>query len=136
MDRTEFQKIRRVFNKSQREMAQLLGVSVKAVNSYEQGWRNIPHHVERQSLFLLSLRPEISKGLKNCWKIKSCGKDMREGCPAWGFRAGKMCWFINGTICEGKPQGSWKKKMEMCRKCKMLRHILSKLEEDSTAPKS
>jgi hypothetical protein len=35
-------------------MAQLLGTSIKAIHSYEQGWRTIPVHVERQLYFLLT----------------------------------------------------------------------------------
>jgi len=110
MDNKEFLKIRRVFNKAQKQMAQILGVSLKTVNSYEQGWRNIPVHVERQLLFLLSQKPEISKNLKPCWKVKKCRKDVKIRCPAWEFKVGKICWFINGTICEGGAQKDWKKR--------------------------
>ena len=54
MDKKQFSRIRRRLRKSQSEMAQLLTVSVRAVQSFEQGWRNIPAHVERQMLFLLA----------------------------------------------------------------------------------
>ena len=54
MDSKEFKKIRKRLNRTQKEIAPLLGVSQKAIHSYEQGWRNIPPHVERQMLFLLS----------------------------------------------------------------------------------
>ncbi|MGB5991268.1 MAG: helix-turn-helix transcriptional regulator, partial [Desulfobacterales bacterium] len=37
MDSKEFKKWREKLNKTQKEIAQLLGVSVKAVHSYEQG---------------------------------------------------------------------------------------------------
>lgn len=54
MESKEFKRFRKRMNKTQSQMAQLLGVSVKAVHSYEQGWRNIPAHVERQMFFLIS----------------------------------------------------------------------------------
>ncbi|MGD9321950.1 MAG: helix-turn-helix domain-containing protein, partial [Desulfobacteraceae bacterium] len=54
MDSKEFVSIRKKLDKTQTQMAQLLGTSVKAVYSYEQGWRNVPSHVERQLFFLLS----------------------------------------------------------------------------------
>ena len=54
MDRTEFKEFRKQLNKTQKQMAQLLGVSIKAVHSYEQGWRSVPAAVERQLLFLAS----------------------------------------------------------------------------------
>jgi DNA-binding XRE family transcriptional regulator len=55
MDKTEFSQIRHRLGKTQAQIAQLLGVSPKAIQSFEQGWRNIPTHVERQLLFLLFL---------------------------------------------------------------------------------
>ena len=56
MDKMEFQYFRQKLQKTQKEMAQLLGTSLKAVESYEQGWRNIPAQVERQVLFFLAMK--------------------------------------------------------------------------------
>ena len=56
MDGKEFQYLRQKLQKTQKQMAQLLGVSLKAVQSYEQGWRNIPSQVERQVLLFLAAR--------------------------------------------------------------------------------
>lgn len=49
----EFHDIRAHLKKTQREMAALLGISLKAVESYEQGWRRIPANIERIAYFLL-----------------------------------------------------------------------------------
>ena len=54
MESKEFKMFRSRLERTQKEMAQLLGISIKAVHSYEQGWRKIPGHVERQIYFLLS----------------------------------------------------------------------------------
>jgi DNA-binding XRE family transcriptional regulator len=54
MTSKEFKRFRKKLEKTQRQMAQLLGVSIKAVHSYEQGWRSVPVHVERQIFFLVS----------------------------------------------------------------------------------
>ena len=54
MEIEEFVAARTKLGKTKKEMSHLLGVSAKAVNSYEQGFRNIPTHVERQTFFLLS----------------------------------------------------------------------------------
>jgi len=54
MDSAEFSILRRKLNKTQKEIALLLGISIKAVKSYEQGWRNVPPHIERQLYFLIS----------------------------------------------------------------------------------
>jgi DNA-binding XRE family transcriptional regulator len=55
MDKKEFSYYRKKLQKTQKEMAQLLGTSLKAVESYEQGWRSIPVPVERQVLFFLAM---------------------------------------------------------------------------------
>ena len=98
-------------------MAQLLGTSLKAVHSYEQGWRSIPANVERQIFFLAPNIRGTGKGRKLCWVIKKCPTKKKKQCPAWEFEAGKMCWFINGTICDGEAKKDWKEKMKLCRSC-------------------
>ena len=50
----KFSTFRKKLEKTQKQMAQLLGTSIKAIHSYEQGWRTIPVHVERQLYFLLT----------------------------------------------------------------------------------
>ena len=123
MTSKEFKKFRNKLGKTQRQMAQLLGVSIKAVHSYEQGWRSIPPHVERQIFFLVSrLRQNIQKPVP-CWERKICPSEKKEQCPAWEFRAGDLCWFINGTICDGNIHRSWKEKMNLCRTCEIFKSI-------------
>jgi len=122
MDRNEFSRIRHALGKTQRQMAQLLGTSLKAVQSFEQGWRTIPAHSERQALFLFALRHSGSRR-KPCWVVRRCPQEMRENCPAWEFRAGHLCWFINGTICEGRAQKNWQAKLQICRECAVYRGL-------------
>ena len=101
-------------------MAQLLGTSIKAVHSYEQGWRSIPPHAERQVYFLVSRLNKNSNERTPCWKVLGCPDERRNQCPAWEFHAGDLCWFINGTICEGRVHKTWKEKMKSCRSCTVL----------------
>ena len=124
MDKKRFAKIRNYLGKTQLQMAQLMGTSSKAIESYEQGWRKITPHVERQMYFLLS-RKTIPEGKKSvaCWEVRECPEHKRQQCPAWEFRCGELCWFINGTICNGKAQGSWQKKMVMCQQCEVFQKI-------------
>jgi DNA-binding XRE family transcriptional regulator len=117
MDHQEFASLRKFLKKTQREMAQLLGISLKAVHSYEQGWRQIPPNVERQMLFLYALKKRLRGRPRLCWTIKKCPKEQRSKCPAWEFRTGHFCWFINGTICVGRPQRNWQEKIKICRRC-------------------
>ena len=124
MEKEAFVVVRKKLDKTQKEMSQLLGVSDKAIYSYEQGWRSIPTHVERQVLFLLSRNKGRQKRLQNCWAVKKCPPKRRKECPAYEYKAGRFCWLINGTICKGKPQKSWKEKMKICRKCEVILNLL------------
>ena len=124
LDSKEFFQFRTRLNKTQKQMGQLLGTSVKAIHSYEQGWRSVPGHVERQVFFLSSRKGGVQKGLKSCWITKKCPRERKTQCPAWEFRAGTLCWFINGTICEGEVQKDWNQKIKICRKCEILSALL------------
>ena len=63
MDKYRFAEIRAYLGKTQKQMAQLMGTSAKAIESFEQGWRNITPHIERQIYFLVnSLSVEIKNG--------------------------------------------------------------------------
>jgi hypothetical protein len=124
MDKETFAKARARLEKTQKELSVLLGVSLKAVQSYEQGWRTVPLHVERQLYFLLVNRRGggSKKKKKNCWKEKKCS--LKKTCPAWEFQAGHLCWFLSGTQCECTANKDWKDKMEICRKCDILASLL------------
>lgn len=127
MERREFVELRKNLDKTQQQISELLGVSVKAVHSYEQGWRNVPTHVERQLYFLLSRRKHGHESNQPCWTIKRCPPERKNKCPAWEFKAGKFCWFINGTICECKALRSWKDKIKICKKCEVFQATLGDL---------
>lgn len=130
MESKEFSRFRKKLKKTQKQMAQLLGISIKAIHSYEQGWRSIPVHVERQLYFLLTRRQLGKNGVKPCWQIRSCPQEQREQCPAWEFSSGDLCWFINGTICDGTVHDSWKEKMKLCQTCHVFKDTLAKIENE------
>jgi len=124
VEKEDFVKARTRLEKTQKEMSQLLGVSVKAIYSYEQGWRSVPTHVERQMFFLLSRKRGEGKLGKTCWVIKKCPPSRRKQCPAYEYNAGRFCWLVNGTICECKAQKNWKEKMKICRSCEVMADLL------------
>jgi hypothetical protein len=125
LDWKEFGSLRQKLSKTQKEMAELLGTSLKAVQSFEQGWRRVPVHVERQTLFLVSMKRGGAKNSPPCWDLRNCPLETRQACPAWEFNVGQLCWFINGTICRGKPHPSWGKKMKVCRRCEVFASALN-----------
>jgi hypothetical protein len=124
VEKEEFIAARTKLDKTQKEMSQLLGVSVKAIYSYEQGWRSIPTHAERQVFFLLSRKRGKQERPKPCWVIKKCVPKRRKQCPAYEYNAGRFCWLVNGTICECKAQKTWKEKMIICRECEVMEGLL------------
>ncbi len=131
MDKKEFSDIRQQLARTQRQMAQVLGVSPKAIQSFEQGWRRIPIHIERQALFLLAMGKPPAKKPKPCWEIRKCSMKTRQNCPAWEFRIKDLCWFINGTICHGQIRENWRKKMTICRRCVVFQDWFPYLRSNS-----
>ena len=70
----------------------------------------------------------------NCWEFKKCGRgengpqvDDLGVCPAsteerldgvhGGQNAGRACWVVAGSFCEGEIQGIYANKIENCRNC-------------------
>ncbi len=70
----------------------------------------------------------------NCWEFKKCGREpgatnaRKLGtCPAatderldgihGGKNAGRACWVVAGTFCEGEPQGAFVDKYGSCTQC-------------------
>lgn len=115
----EFKEFRATLGKTQKLMARLLGVSLKAVHSYEQGWRKIPQHVEKQMMFLAFKRMK-NRFTEKCWDVLDCPEHRRTRCPAWEFDAGELCWFINGTVCSTRVHDTWSEKIEECKTCRFF----------------
>ncbi len=75
----------------------------------------------------------------NCWEFKKCGRELggvRKDlgvCSAsvehrlhgthGGKHAGRACWVVAGTLCEGQEQGTFAKKYHNCEKCDFYRLV-------------
>ena len=123
MDSNEFSATRKKLEKTQKELATLLGISLKAVCSYEQGWRTIPTHVERQMIFLLTRKKNRNIKPDNCWDVKKCPEEKKGKCPAWEFGSGEFCWFISGTLCDNANHRSWAEKIAVCKDCIVMQNL-------------
>lgn len=83
---------------------------------------------------------------QNCWEHKNCGRQPRGAqekqfgvCPAatekrlhgthGGTNAGRACWAITGTMCDGTVQGNFAKKFKKCLDCDF--YHLVKTEEQN-----
>ena len=70
----------------------------------------------------------------NCWEFKKCGREpdgaetgIRGVCPAaidtssteinGGLNAGRCCWLVSGTFCDGAVQGTFARKLGTCFSC-------------------
>ncbi|OFX13850.1 MAG: hypothetical protein A2Z18_05585, partial [Armatimonadetes bacterium RBG_16_58_9] len=96
---------------SQSELAEQAGISRRALQSYEQGWRKPPEAVERLVLLLLiAIRHGASFGKHMCWETENCDLAIRERCVAYRTRQGHLCWFLTGTLCRGSRLRSWSAK--------------------------
>jgi len=122
MEKAEFSKIRKKLGKTQKQLAALLGMSLKTIHSYEQGWRSIPAHIERQLFFLLINQRQRDNQLEPCWEQKEC--DQKEDCPAWEFQSGHLCWFLCGTLCECTSESTYREKINVCRSCTIFQSLI------------
>jgi hypothetical protein len=72
--------------------------------------------------------------MPNCWEYKKCGRELGGVnarlfgiCPASidikfdgvhnGISAGRACWIVAGTMCEGLVMGTFAKKYRDCIRC-------------------
>lgn len=127
MIKEEFVRIRKRLGKTQKEISLLLGISHKTVESYEQGFRNIPVNMER-ILYYLFFKLNMDKFEKEifCWHVKDCPIDIREHCIAWMADEGFFCWFLTGKTCiqEKLLSGG---ASENCFSCSFFRENLKKI---------
>jgi DNA-binding XRE family transcriptional regulator len=127
MSPVEFAALRARLKKTQKEMADLLGVSLKAVESYEQGWRNIPSNIERILYFLLfKMNQNLFKRSDRCWLEKNCPTAIKTNCPAWIAREGLYCWFLTGKICRAEKKSRPARGMS-CSGCTFFNKNLKKI---------
>lgn len=83
---------------------------------------------------------------KNCWEVMQCGRepggkkvqelgvcnvatDERLNGIHGGKKAGRACWVIAGTFCDGVVQGTFAQKYRDCTMCEFYRQV--KKEEGS-----
>ena len=127
MEGSEFYQIRKYLRKSQSQIAGLLSISSKTVQSYEQRLRKVPPHIAQQMEFFLSLkRAHSEEPIKPCWEITDCPPEWRTNCFVWELKANYFCWFVNGTFCQGHVQKNWNEKHRLCRECEVYKSLFPK----------
>ena len=94
-----------------------------------------------------SLKINKTKEKINCWEYKKCGREPGgenysecSECPVissktynkinFGQNGGRFCWYVAGTFCGGKAQGSFANKIDSCIECKFLQKVASEEKEN------
>ena len=117
--------IRAEMGLSQSELAGLVGISSRAIQSYEQAWRQPSELVERMLLLLVvAHRNGARLSQCRCWEQTECSPGVRKRCIAYVARQGHLCWFLTGTTCKGQRQESWSDKLRLCLECGFLQALL------------
>lgn len=82
----------------------------------------------------------MTEGKENCWEYNSCGREpngkmtLELGlCPAAmdnsynginsGVNAGRICWAVAGTFCNGDIQGTFAEKRDSCMSCDFFKLV-------------
>lgn len=90
---------------------------------------------------------------KNCWEFRKCGRqpggdEVEElgVCPASthleanrinnGINAGRACWVITGTMCEGKTAGNFSQKLGNCMECEFYTTVRREEAKDFKSSKT
>ena len=80
------------------------------------------------------------KSKLNCWEFKKCGRQpggysvgTLGVCPVTreerldgthdGVNAGRACWIVAGTLCEGEVQGTFAQKYDSCTRCDFFKKV-------------
>lgn len=84
---------------SQSKLADMLGVSPRAVQSYEQGWRSPPRPYAMQLMTVLALHVEVPSPAPPCWRLTGCPAEARSQCAAHTVGRGRWCWQLSGRSC-------------------------------------
>lgn len=119
--------------RTQKEMASALGISEKAVQSYEQGWRKIPVRVMIQLLILLALYRKHTMDDVPCWEIKKCSLAQRENCASFKIGRGQFCWFVGSKECRPDSSASTDSFLP-CMNCPVIQRLLTGKRIGATAP--
>ncbi len=110
--------------RTQAEVASALGVSPKAIQSYEQGWRAVPIRVMIQLLVLLALYQKRTLDDVPCWEIRKCPPAKREKCASFTVGRGQFCWFVGSANCRPTSRKNTGPTLP-CMKCPVVQRLLS-----------
>jgi len=126
------QSVRKTLGQTQEELAVALGISAKAIQSYEQGWRDVPIRVVVQIFTLLAIHRQGDEPQPPCWEITQCPEKERNACPSHVIGHGQCCWFIAARTCHASRNNTgvqWP-----CATCPVIFELLNRKPGTSKRP--
>ncbi|MFA7172842.1 MAG: helix-turn-helix domain-containing protein [Kiritimatiellia bacterium] len=115
--------IRKNAGLTQAAVAQALGVSIRAIQSYEQGWREVPTHIMVQLLVLAAAHQTGERKRSACWDVTKCPPERQALCPC-RRTDGRLCWLVSGRLCAA-PTSSDPQDVQRCMGCPVIKQILA-----------
>jgi len=116
-------RLRKLLGVTQTELAHALGISAKAVQSYEQGWRDTPLRIVKQMLTLVAMNRGDESKTKPCWIVRACDPKAVETCPANTITHGRYCWSVASKPC-ADYHGDEDPTVLGCLDCDVVRQFL------------
>ena len=124
-DLLRVRRVRAELGLSQTQLADLIGVSPRTIQSCEQGWRRPTAALERSLLLLLlASRNGPDFGQRVCWESRRCPPGACEQCLVHRSRQGHLCWLLSGNVCGGKRLRSWADKRAQCGECAFMHELV------------
>jgi len=126
--------VRKKLKRTQKELAVALGVSTKAIQSYEQGWRDVPSRVMIQLFILLAIYEQRGGDGVPCWEITDCPDEERNNCPSYTIGRGQLCWFVAARSCRvsrNSDASEWP-----CGTCPVIAGLLGKPPRKERPPRT
>ena len=121
--------VRRALGMTQTEFADVLGVSARAVQSYEQGWREIPSSARLHMFAVLAAARRSTLGDVPCWEVTGCPESTRRTCRSHRLNGGLFCWLVAGRAC-GRRCGR-SERQRMCLDCPVIRRLFAEQTRDT-----
>lgn len=121
----DIRRVRDELSLSQAQLADLVGVSIRTVQSCEQGWRRPGVALEKSLLLLLmAFRNGTEFGAHVCWQTAEREPGVCERCIVRWCSQAHLCWLFSGNMCQGKRLRSWAEKKAVCGECRFLHQLL------------
>ena len=118
-----FRMLRKGLGVTQSALADGLGLSIRAVQSYEQGWREPPLRVVRHVLTMLALKYNGGVAQAPCWEVTACPESVRDECLTYKVGTGSFCWLMGSQRCRSRRAGKGWRQIP-CLNCPILSGVL------------